>query len=149
MAQQMNRLLDGVYDGNHIFELPLDGVLGGVAALAAPAAVKCICGEVFLEIRQNRSPTRRGTAGAVHQDERRPVAAALAAERRAISRHNGAQTHSLLPAKIGAPNCCITPKSSRWFHNSTTLPSSIRKILTPENLTRLPVAGSFPHCPVL
>ena len=42
----------------------------------------------------------------------------------------------------------MSPRSSRWFQISTTMPSAKRKMLTPANVTRFPVGSSDPHGPV-
>ena len=58
MAEQDHRLVDRLDDRSHVLGLPFQGVLVGVAALAAPTTVHRVDRAVFREGGTDRLPPR-------------------------------------------------------------------------------------------
>ena len=98
VAEYVCGLVERVDDRRHVLELALDRVLRGVPALASAAPVDGVEREAIDERRKDvaEAPVRAGRA--VEEDERRPFAAAMNADPRAVARRHvhddgGSLTH--------------------------------------------------------
>jgi len=74
VAQNIHRFADRAGQRRDIFELPLNGVVWRVSALAASATIHGIHGKVRVEMRQHQIPLRMIGVRAVNQQQWRAAA---------------------------------------------------------------------------